>query len=198
MTTYSDIQALHEAGDSPAAIVAKLQHVTPRDIDLGQLMAMLNHSGMLSRLPFPDSTTQSKWTGTVINMMNAILIGGTEEQKSLVTQWFSHITNDRNVSFHTTNPEFAGAVQSLKAGFAGQPGMPSAGDFDAIFALGGGQPHKELTEARVNELISENAASVQRQDWQTRLDAALNTFGTSEQTGGIADIRAVATEMETA
>lgn len=197
-TTYEHIQILHEAGDSPADIVSKIQHITPGDVDLGELMAMLNDRGMLSHLPFPDPDTQSKWTGTVINMMNAIMQAGTAEQKQLITRWFSHITNDRNTEFHTSDPVFAGAVHQLKVAFADKPNMPTAAGFDAIFALGGGQIHQSLTVERVEELIADNAKTVQRQSWQAAFDTAINKLGTSEQGDGVAEIRAIAAEMESA
>ena len=43
-----------------------------------------------------------------------------------------------------------------------------------------------------------DALATKKQNWKTRFDAAMNKLGTSEQADGIADLRAIADELEAA
>ena len=59
-------------------------------------------------------------------------------------------------------------------------------------SLAGGDVTAEECQAAWNEDVRET----QRSGWRQRFDAALNTFGTSEQADGVAALRAIADEME--
>ena len=175
MINYDDIKTYVDAGKTPAEIVAILQADirTQKPIDLGQLLFVLNNRGMLVRLIRPADTGE-KWSGTVVNMILYVNDQGDPQQAAAVNQWFSHITNDRNQKFDTTDPAFAGLVSLMKSTFGGQPGMPSVADFDAIFELGGGLKFASVTESEVQKVISQHNAEESRQLAIARLNNAVD------------------------
>jgi hypothetical protein len=182
----------------------KATGITATRIHLADLLFLLNNRGMLVRLIRPVDTGE-KWAGTVVNMVLALNASGTPEQAAAVNQWFSHITNDRNQFFDTTVAAFSAPFWALSQSMAGLPGMPSAEDFAAVAALGGGWLFASLTvqqylsdKAEHDAQVAANVIAIQRNDWKERFDAALNTIGTSEQAAGVAAIRAIADEMEAA
>jgi hypothetical protein len=188
----------------PQEIVDQLvaSGLTATRIALADLLFLLNNRGMLVRLIRPVDTGE-KWAGTVVSMVLALNASGTPEQAGAVNQWFSHITNDRNQFFDTTVAEFSAPFWALSQSMAGLPGMPSAEDFAAVAALGGGWLFASLTvqqylsdKAEHDAQVAANVIAIQRNDWEERFDAAMNTIGTVEQSAGIAAIRAIADEME--
>lgn len=118
--------------------------LTLRPIDLDDLLFLLNNRGMLVRLIRPADTGE-KWAGTVVNMVLALNTNGDPAQAAAVNQWFSHITNDRNNLFDTTQVAFSAPFWALSQALADLPGMPSAEDFAAVAALGGGWLFADLT-----------------------------------------------------
>jgi hypothetical protein len=118
--------------------------VTLRPIDLGELLFTLNMRGMLVKLAVPGEAGE-RWTGSIMNMIGAMNQVGTEQQKMALSIWFSHITNPRNVRWDTTRPEHSATLWILRQAFVGLPGMPTAADFAAIAALGGGWLFASLT-----------------------------------------------------
>ena len=145
MTAYEKAQQLGLTGtDSEIVAALKAKGLTARPIRLDELLFLLNNRGMLVRLIRPADTGE-KWAGTVVNMVLWINANGTQEQSFAVNQWFSHITNDRNNLFDTTNPLFASSFWSLTQALAGGETMPSAADFAAVAALGGGWLFEDLT-----------------------------------------------------
>ena len=196
MNAYEKSIELGLTGE-PEEIVAALRAtgLTERKIKLDDLLFLLNNRGMLVRLIRPVDTGE-KWAGTAVNMVLAINAGGTQQQAFAVNQWFSHITNDRNEYFDTTLPEFAGAFWSLSQSVAGGEGMPSAEDFAAVAALGGGWLFADLTVEQFTALRTAAEAVQLRAEMKQRIDVAWNKIGTSEQADGIADLRAIADELE--
>ena len=196
MNAYEKSIELGLTGE-PEEIVAALRAtgLTERKIKLDDLLFLLNNRGMLVRLIRPVDTGE-KWAGTAVNMVLAINAGGTKEQAFAVNQWFSHITNDRNEYFDTTLPEFAGVFWSLSQSVAGGEGMPSAEDFAAVAALGGGWLFADLTVEQFTALRTAAEAVQLRAEMKQRIDVAWNKIGTSEQADGIADLRAIADELE--
>ena len=196
MNAYEKSIELGLTGE-PEEIVAALRAtgLTERKIKLDDLLFLLNNRGMLVRLIRPVDTGE-KWAGTAVNMVLAINAGGTQQQAFAVNQWFSHITNDRNEYFDTTLPEFAGVFWSLSQSVAGGEGMPSAEDFAAVAALGGGWLFADLTVEQFTALRTAAEAVQLRAEMKQRIDVAWNKIGTSEQADGIADLRAIADELE--
>lgn len=196
MNGYEKAVSLGLTG-TDAEIVATLRAsgLTAQKIALADLLFLLNNRGMLVRLIRPADTGE-KWAGTAVNMVLAINASGTPEQAFAVNQWFSHITNDRNQFFDTTQPEFAAAFWALSQSVAGGPGMPSAADFAAVAALGGGWLFADLTAEQFATQREAAEASALRQSLRSRIDAAWNQVGTAEQAEAIAEFRAIADELE--
>lgn len=206
MNAYKYAQSLGITG-TDAEIVAHLQasSVTVKKIDLGDLLFVLNNRDMLVRLIRPADGGE-KWIGSLVRMAIYLNDNGTTEQAAAVNRFFSHITNNRNEFFDTTDPQFAAPFYTLSQMMADQPTMPSSADFAAIVDLGGGYRFAGLTaeqfaaqriEFETAQATAELAASelAKRQDWQQRFDTAMNKYGTIEQADGITDILAIAAEM---
>ncbi len=149
---YKTAQDLGFTG-TPEEIVAQLvaSGLTARPIQLDDLMAYLNIPlGMLRRLPRADSDG-SKWSGSLFNLLLWVNENGTQQQKDGLNSFFSHITNDRNRTFDTTKPEFAAQFWQVAQMFGGTaPQFPSAEDFAAVAALGGGWLFADLTVQKYN------------------------------------------------
>lgn len=178
MNAYETAQALGLSG-SDAEIVAVLQStgLTARPIQLGDLLYTLNNRGMLIRLIRPADTGE-KWAGSVVNMVLYLNASGTPEQAAAVNQWFSHITNDRNNLFDTTQVAFAAAFWSLAQAFGGQPTFPTAADFAAVADLGGGWRFAGLTAEQFAAEKDAALADANRQtlltQWNTILNESIN------------------------
>ncbi len=196
MNAYEKAQQLGLNGtDSEIVEALKAKGLTARAIRLDELLFLLNNRGMLVRLIRPADTGE-KWAGTVVNMVLWLNAHGTQEQAFAVNQWFSHITNDRNNIFDTTDPLIAASFWSLCQLLAGGETMPSAADFAAVAALGGGWLFADLTPEQFAAQRQAAEASQLRSEMRSRLDAAWNQIGTSEQADAIADLRAIADELE--
>lgn len=180
-----------------AEILSILQSsdLTRRPVPLDDLLDLLNKRGMLSRL-YRTSDSGEKWSGTIPNMMAVVEVNGTDDQKQSIGMFFSHITNDRNRMFDLTDPEFAGVFRTMQSQFGGQENMPSVADFEAVAKLGGGWKYASVTKSDIGEVIASETNEHRIADWQQRFDAALNKYGTNEQADGVADIKAIAAEME--
>ena len=187
---------IDEDGSTDAEAVAALQAsgVTARKIDLAYLMELLNFRGMLRKTD--GSGGQERWVGTLQNIKAALVAMNQEAMVTAYETWFSHVTNPRQTHWDTTQPEYAAGFWSMRSTFADGDGMPSAEDFAAVAALGGGWLFADLTVEKYSAEKVEAAANELRSELQLRIDAALNRIGTSEQADGIADLRAIADELE--
>jgi hypothetical protein len=165
MNAYAKAQALGLTG-TDAEIVAALQStgVTVRSIVLSELLFLLNFRGMLTKLV--SNNADEKWTGSVLAMKSAIAADPTATAH--VDRWLSHITNPRNTHWDTTDASYSAPFWALSQAVAGGPGMPSADDFTAVAALGGGWLFADLT-AEQFAAQRESAAK------QTALDLVQNT-----------------------
>jgi hypothetical protein len=165
MNAYAKAQALGLTG-TDAEIVAALQStgVTARSIVLSELLFLLNFRGMLTKLV--SNNADEKWTGSVLAMKAAIAADLTATAH--VDRWLSHITNPRNTHWDTTDASYSAPFWALSQAVAGGPGMPSADDFAAVAALGGGWLFADLT-AEQFAAQRESAAK------QTALDLVANT-----------------------
>ena len=180
--------------DAEAVAALQASGVTARKIDLAYLMELLNFRGMLRKTD--GSGGQERWVGTLQNIKAALVAMNQEAMVTAYETWFSHVTNPRQTHWDTTQPEYAAGFWSMRSTFADGDGMPSAEDFAAVAALGGGWLFADLTVEKYSAEKVEAAANELRSELQLRIDAALNRIGTSEQADGIADLRAIADELE--
>ncbi|TWU19551.1 hypothetical protein [Allorhodopirellula heiligendammensis] len=175
-----DIKKIAEYQSLTAQEIAEALNATPKTrhaIDLGDLLFLLNNRGMLVRLIRPQDTGE-KWSGTVVNMI-VYVSENAPAMAAPVNQWFSHITNDRNNLFDTTLPEYGSQLKSLALQFGGQPEMPSADDFEAIAALGGGWRYGDVTAADVADAIEVEAATRRKSARVAALNDAIDAVRTN-------------------
>ena len=83
--------------------------------------------------------------------------------------------------------------------FVSQGGISQVGA-DALIDLSAPvtHPFASVTAQQCEAAWEADELATKRTDWRTRFDAALNTIGTSEQAAGVADLRAIASEVEAA
>ena len=148
--------------------------VTATAIKRADLVHLLNMRGMLRKIV--SNNTDEKWTGTVLNMQDAILASGTQQQKDGIRLWFSHITNVSNLIWDTTKPEFAAPFWQMYQTFADQIGMPTSEDFQLIAELGGGWKYSELTPEHVSAAISSAELADRKQALESQAVDALQSF----------------------
>lgn len=196
MNAYEKSIELGLTGE-PEEIVAALRAtgLTERKISLAYLTDLLRTRKMLTKLSYEDPETKMKWSGSVIHMIVTLRDSG-HPALPAVNQWFGHVTDPRAEYFDTSLPEFAAPFWLLSQSVAGGDGMPSADDFAAVAALGGGWLFAGLTVEQFAEQRQAAEAVQLRVEMKRRIDAALNKVGTSEQADGIADLRAIADELE--
>lgn len=195
MNAYEKAVSLGLTG-TDAEIVATLKAtgVTARPIVLSELLFLLNFRGMLTKLV--SNNSDEKWAGTVLAMKAAI--ADDPVATAHVDRWLSHITNPRNTHWDTTDVNYSAPFWVMSQEVAGGPGMPSVADFAAVAALGGGWLFADLTAEQFTAQRDVAEAATQKQALRLRIDAAWNQIGTSEQADGIADMRAIADELEAA
>ena len=142
MNAYEKAQQLGLTGtDSEVVSVLKSTGLTARPIVLAELLFLLNFRGMLTKLV--SNNADEKWTGTVLAMKAAIAADPTATAH--VDRWLSHITNPRNTHWDTTDSAYSAPFWAMAQAVAGGPRMPSAADFEAVAALGGGWLFADLT-----------------------------------------------------
>jgi len=160
--------------------------VTNYAIDLGELLFLLNNRGMLVRMIRPADTGE-KWTGSVVDMITHVnanspaMAGG-------VNQWFSHITNDRNHTFDTSQAQYGSQLKALATAFGGQPTMPTVDDFDAIADLGGGWKFGDVTPEQVTAAINQRALQAWWVAKRAVVDEGIFDGSITDETGVIAAI----------
>lgn len=193
MNAYEKSQQLGLTG-TDAEIVATLRAtgLTARPIVLSELLFLLNFRGMLTKLV--SNNADEKWTGTVLAMKAAISADATATAH--VDRWLSHITNPRNTHWDTSDASYAGPFWALSQAVAGGPGMPTAEDFAAVAALGGGWLFADLTVEQFAEQRAAAEAVAVKQLLRSRIDSAWNKIGTEESAESIAEFRAIADELE--
>ena len=160
MKAYEKAQQLGLTGtDSEIVAVLQSKGLTARPIVLAELLFLLNFRGMLTKLV--SNNADEKWTGSVLTMKSAIATDPVATAD--VDRWLSHITNPRNTHWDTTDPNYAGPFWALSQAVAGGPGMPSAADFTAVAALGGGWLFSDLT---VVQFAAQRTAAVAKESIQ--------------------------------
>lgn len=174
MANYlQDIQPLEGDGVTDADILATLQAsgVTHSPINRANLVHVLNLRGMLQKIV--GNNSDEKWIGTVLAMQDMIIAGGNAEQIAGIRLWLSHITNPTNQLWDTTQAEFAAPFWALYQAFKDEANTPSAEDFQALAAMGGGWVYGDLTTAKIAELRAEHEALIATTayQWQQHLNA---------------------------
>ena len=195
MNAYEKAQQLGLIGtDSEIVGVLKSTGLTARPIVLAELLFLLNFQGMLTKLV--SNNADEKWTGTVLAMKAAI--AADPVATAHVDRWLSHITNPRNTHWDTTDQNYSAPFWAMAQAVAGGPGMPSVEDFSAVAALGGGWLFADLTAEQFSAQRQAAESVAAKQALRSRIDAAWNQIGTSEQAVGIVEFRAIADELESA
>lgn len=197
MNAYETAQSLNLTG-TDAEIVAALKAtgITVTPIDLEYLMELLNFRAMLRKTDGSNGT--ERWQGSLQNLKAALVSLGQTEAVTNYEMWFSHVTNPRQVSWNTTLAEYAAGFWAMRQAFAGGDGMPSVADFAAVAAIGGGWAFADLTVEQFTTERTAIAALNSRIAIRGRIDSAWNQIGTSEQAEAIAELRAIADELEAA
>ena len=179
---------------SDAEKVAKLKAITAFPIRLDYLLELLNFRGMLRKTD--GSGGQERWQGTLQNLKAALVAMNMTAEVLDYEKWFSHVTNPRQVTWDTRVPDWAVSLLKMEVSFAGQQGMPSQADFDAVVALGGGRPYASLTDIQfaAQRTAAETAAA--KNTIREQLDEAWNKIGTVEEAQAITTLRAIADDLE--
>lgn len=162
MNGYEKAAALGLSGTT-AENVSVLQTLTAQPIPLAELLFTLNFRGMLTKVV--GSNEAEKWRGSILIMKAALTAANQTAYVAALDQWLSHITNPRNETFDTTNPLHAATFAALNAVFGDpQAGIFQAGDFDAVYAIGGGRPYATLTVEQYNSQATAAAAAAAKAD----------------------------------
>lgn len=162
MNDYEKSVALNLSGTA-AEKVAVLQTLTAQPIPLADLLFTLNFRGMLTKVV--GSNESEKWRGSILVMKAALIAAEQTAYVTALDQWLSHITNPRNLTFDTTNPTHAATFAALNASFGDpQVGIFQAGDFDAVYTLGGGRPYASLTVEQYEAQQASAEAAVAKAD----------------------------------
>jgi len=174
MNGYEKAAALGLSGTT-AENVAVLQTLTAQPIPLADLLFTLNFRGMLTKVV--GSNEAEKWRGSILTMKAALTAANQTAYVAALDQWLSHITNPRNLTFDTTNPLHAATFAALNAVFGDpQAGIFQAGDFDAVYALGGGRPYADLTVEQFEAQAAAAEAVALKQELREYLNALEATF----------------------
>jgi len=161
--------------DAEQVATLKATGVTARPIVLAELLFLLNFRGMLTKLV--NNNSDEKWSGTVLAMKAAIAADAVATAH--VDRWLSHITNPRNTHWDTTDANYAAPFWAMSQAVAGGPGMPSAADFAAVAALGGGWLFADLTAER---FAAQRTAATALAAKEAALDLVQNTAAEAART----------------
>lgn len=159
--------------DSEIVAALRATGLTARHIVLSELLFLLNFRGMLTKLV--SNNSDEKWSGSVLAMKAAIAADPTATAH--VDRWLSHITNPRNTHWDTTDAAYSAPFWALSQAVAGGEGMPTAEDFAAVAALGGGWLFADLT---VEEFVAQRTAAkafAVKQQLDSEWSAILNDGG---------------------
>lgn len=201
MNAYEKAQSLGLTGtDAEQFAALQAYGLTANKISIAELLFLLSERNMMVRLVRPTDTGE-KWTGSIINLILYVGANGTEDQITAVNKFFSHITNDRNTWFDTTNPIYSASMLAMQFAFADQPNMPTTADFEAVVALGGGRPYvattledftsqRETSEATIAEQAARAAFDA---EWAAALNGGINAaLSAMDRTALVAAMRAQA------
>jgi hypothetical protein len=176
MNAFEKAQSLSLSGtDAEIVALLKSKGLTARPIVLAELLFLLNFRGMLTKLV--SNNADEKWTGTVLAMKAAI--AGDPTATAHVDRWLSHITNPRNTHWDTTDSAYSAPFWAMAQAVAGGQGMPSAADFAAVAALGGGWLFADLT---AEEFAAQRTAAESIAGKIAALELVVNTANEAART----------------
>ena len=179
MNAYEKSIALGLTG-TDEEILTVLQPITAQPINLTYLMELLNFRGMLRKTDGQGG--QERWQGTLQNLKAALVAMSLTDYVTSYELWFSHVTNPRQVSWDTREPQWAAAFLAMQVAFANADGMPTTADFEAVAALGGGRPYTATTaedyaaqRTAAEAVIADQAAqTLMDQQWASLLNNGVN------------------------
>jgi len=185
MNGYEKAQALGLTG-TDAEIVAVLKTLTVSDIPVKSLARLLREEGLLL-------WTGEKYTGSIQALVSAP--GANQQFVDGIDELKSAVFGGSAETLLTTVPQWAFKVWAIVSAIVAL--VPdTAGIVEKVYALDGGRPYKDLT---VEQFVAQRTAAdavTAKQAIRSRLDAAWNQIGTAEQADGIAELRAIADELE--
>lgn len=189
MNGYEKAVSLGLTG-TDAEIVAKLQTLTAGPIPIANVLQWFDEQNLAELDPIDNA-----WVGSLVNVVKnpatpAPLAAG-------LRKLFVHLAKRTSQTVDTTDLTFAVEVWTL-LGYLIQMGVVTSEQRDSFYLLDGGRPYKDLTVEQFDEQRQAAELSTQRQALRLRLDTIWNQIGTSEQADGIADLRAIADELEAA
>lgn len=171
MNAYEKAVSLGLTGtDSAIVAVLKSTGLTARPIVLAELLFLMNFRGMLTKLV--SNNSDEKWAGTVLAMKTAI--AADPAATAHVDRWLSHITNPRNTHWDTTDANYSAPFWKLSQMLAGGETMPSAADFTAVAALGGGWVFADLTVEQFAVQRAAAQAAIDQQAFQSEWVSWIN------------------------
>jgi hypothetical protein len=187
MNGYQKSQSLSLTG-TDAEIVAKLQTLTAGPIPIANVLQWFDEQNLAELDPIENA-----WVGTLVSVVKnpatpAPLAAG-------LRRLFVHLAKRTSQTVDTTDLTFAVEVWTL-LGYLIQMGVVTSQQRDSFYLLDGGRPYKDLTVQQFAAQRADAEAEQVRQSIRLRLDAAWNQIGTSEQADAIAELRAIADEME--
>ena len=188
MNGYEKAQALGLSG-TDAEIVAKLQTLTVSDIPVKSVRTWFRENNLWLE----------RSTGEMFGPLQAAYASAPQEAKDGLDYLYDTVFAGSADFLRTTQPVWAQQVWQLVQ-LVVQLSPAHTGLVDSFYALDGGRPYKDLTVeqfAAQRTAAQETAALMaQRNALRTRLDVIWNQIGTSEQADAIADLRAIADELE--
>jgi hypothetical protein len=192
MNAYAKAQQLGLTG-TDAEKVAVLQMLTVSDIRVDAVRVWLRENLLWFR-------TSPTTMGGAIQVVLESPQTPAETKQQLGLFW-SAVFGDGAQNLLTTVPTWAGLVWQIIQGLT-QAAPDAAALVDSFYALDGGRPYKDLTveqfAAERAEAIAAAESAAVMQSIRTRLDAAWNQIGTSEQPTAVLTLRQIADELETA
>ena len=152
---------------SEIATVFNNDWVTVQPIPIDELLYWMNQVGMLTRRLRPSASGE-RWEGTVVNMLIEVNDNPLAVQyRNAVNQWFSHITNDRNLMFDTTQKAFAQLLKLIEIAFGNggiEGSFPTPDQFQHIVSLGGGYRYThDYTPAQIQKIVEDYDEEQNRQ-----------------------------------
>lgn len=162
----SQIEPLEDQGMSDADIVSLLAASTNKDIAISELENFLDFENLAKR----DALTGS-WVGVLPDEVTNNAFGLADGLSAL----FNHINKPRSVVVDTTVSPWASDAAALTNGLLAA-GLITAQQQTDFYALGGGQPNADLTEADVAQSRADHLADQARTDRQLVADEKYNEF----------------------
>ena len=184
MSAYAKAQQMGLTGE-PAEQVAVLHTLTVSDIPVKSVRTWFREKNLWLE----------RSTGEMFGTLQTAYASASQEAKVGLDYLYDTVFAGSAEFLRTTQPVWAVKVfQLVQLVVALSPAH--TGLVDSFYALDGGRPYKDLTVEAFQAQQVEAEAIAQKQALRSRIDAAWNQIGTSEQAEAIAEFRAIADELE--